>query len=171
MPETDETTEPAETVETEAEAPTVEVEEEFDKDRALATIKKQREAEKAANDRAKALEAKLKEFEDRDKSEAQKLAEAKDTAVQEAAAAKTELIRLRVAMKYGLAEDDLDLLGTGTDEEIEKRAKRLAELTKVEEPEDPKRRPRERLRPGAAPTSDPEPNDPASLAGQVSRSW
>lgn len=30
-------------------------------------------------------------------------------------------------MKYGLTEDDLDLLGTGTAEEIDARAKRLAD--------------------------------------------
>lgn len=31
-------------------------------------------------------------------------------------------------MKFGLSDEDLDLLGDGTDEEVEARAQRLAEL-------------------------------------------
>lgn len=124
--------------------------EEFDKDRALATIKKQRESEDAAKKRAQELEAKVREYEDRDKTEAQKNAEAKDVASKEAIEAKSEVSRLRMAMKYGLAEEDLDLLGTGDDEQIEARAKRLAEMT-VSSKEDPKGRPKERLKAGAVP--------------------
>lgn len=144
--------------------------EEFDKDRALATIKKQREAEKAANDRAKALEAKLKEFEDRDKTEAQKAAEERDTSKQEATEAKAEVIRLRMLVKYGLDEEDLDLLGAGDEEQIEARAKRLCERS-TGKAEDPKRRPKERLRTGATGDTEPEESDPTKLAGQVPRGW
>ena len=128
-------------------------EEAFDKDRALETIRKQRESEKAAVDRAKALEAKVREYEDKDKTEAQKLSDAKDAAAAEAAEAKAETIRLRMAMKYGLDEEDLDLLGTGDEETIEARAKRLSERTQPNE-DDARRRPRERLKPGARPNTE-----------------
>lgn len=81
-----------------------------------------------ANDRARAAEAKVKTFEDRDKSE---LELATETATSEQAAreaAENELRRYRAAVKYRLSDEDLDLLGTGTDEEIDARAKRLAAL-------------------------------------------
>lgn len=69
----------------------------------------------------------LKEIEDAEKSESQKLAEALEEAKQDAATKGTELARLRAAIKHGLSEDDLDLLGDGTPDEIEARAARLAQ--------------------------------------------
>lgn len=81
-----------------------------------------------ANDKARAAEAKVKSFEDRDKSE---LELATETAANEQAlreTAENELRRYRAAVKYRLSDEDLDLLGTGTDEEIDARAQRLAAL-------------------------------------------
>lgn len=150
-------------------APAPESEEEFDKERALATIRKQRESEAAAKKRAQELEARLKEFEDRDKTEAQKLAEAREAAAREAEEAKAEVLRLRAAIKYGLDEEDLDLLGVGDEETIERRAKRLAERSAP--PPDSSSRPRERLKPGTVPVVEPEETDPAKLAAQVPRGW
>jgi hypothetical protein len=69
----------------------------------------------------------LKEIEDAQKSETEKLTEALDAARSDATTTKTELARLKAAVKHGLSEDDLDLLGTGTPEEIEERAKRLSD--------------------------------------------
>ena len=138
---------------------------EFDKDRALATIRKQRESEAAAKKRAQELEAKVREFEDATKDEKTKLTEAKEQAASEAAEAKAEVSRLKMAIKYGLDEEDLDLLGTGDEEAIERRAKRLAERSGSSD--DPPRRPRERLKPGAAPSSEPEETDPRKLAAKV----
>ena len=99
---------------------------------------------------AKELRSKVRDFEDRDKTELQKLTEAKDEAAKAAEQAQTETVRLRMAIKYGLDEDDLDLLGTGDEETIESRAKRLAERT---QPASNDRTPREALKPGAADNS------------------
>lgn len=52
-------------------------------------------------------------------------------------AIRTEMARYKVAAKHQLSEDDFDLLGTGTEEEIEARAKRIAELRKVSAPPPP----------------------------------
>ena len=68
----------------------------------------------------------LKEFEDADKSELDKVAEDRDTERTRADRAESEAARLRAAIKHGLTSDDLDLLGEGTPEEIEARAERLA---------------------------------------------
>ena len=71
--------------------------------------------------------SKLKSFEDAQKSEAEKLADERAAEQARADKAEAEAARLRAAVKYGLSDGDLDLLGTGTAEEIDDRAKRLAE--------------------------------------------
>lgn len=142
----------------------------FDQDRAMATIKAQRESEAAAKKRAQELEARVKEYEDRDKTEQQRSAEAAEASKREAADAKAEVIRLRMLVKYGLDEEDLDLLGAGDEAQIEARAKRLSDRF-AGKADDPKRRPKERLRSGATGDTEPEEKDPSKLAGQVSRGW
>lgn len=69
----------------------------------------------------------LAEIEDAAKTEQQRLEERAAAAERERDEARVELTRLRMAARYGIGEDDLDLLGSGTDEEIEARARRLAE--------------------------------------------
>ena len=155
----------------EAKAAAEKDDEPFDKDRAMETIRKQRDSEKAALKRAEDAEAKAKAFEDRDKTDAQKTAEAKDAAEKKAAEKESEVLALRAAIKYGLDEEDLDLLGTGTEEQIEARAKRLSERGAAAKDDDTRRRPRERLRPGAAPAAEPDENDPKKLAAAVPRGW
>lgn len=76
----------------------------------------------------------LDEIEEASKSEQQKLAEAAERSRQEAAETAAELARLRAAVKHGLSDEDLDLLGTGTPEEIEARAERLAARLKAATP-------------------------------------
>ena len=71
--------------------------------------------------------AKAKELEDAQKSESQRLADQLEAAKSEGSAAKSEAARLKAAIKHGLSEDDLELLGDGTPEQIEERAKRLAD--------------------------------------------
>lgn len=78
---------------------------------------------------AKANAAKAKQFDEveaKNKTEAEKLADAKAKAEKDASAALSEAAKLRAAVKHGLSEEDLELLGTGTPEEIEERAERLA---------------------------------------------
>lgn len=68
----------------------------------------------------------LAQLEDANKSELERQAEALTRTQQERDAALTEAARLRAAVKHGLSDDDLDLLGTGTPDEIEARASKLA---------------------------------------------
>lgn len=79
-----------------------------------------------ANKEAEAARLRIKEFEDASKSEQEKAADKASEAQQRADAAEAELARHKAAIKHGLTADDLDLLGTGTAEEIEQRAERLA---------------------------------------------
>lgn len=129
-----------------------------ERDRVKAETKARKEAEKARTD----LEARLREFEDRDKTELQKAAEAQAEADKKAADAMSELARMRVAIRHGITEDDMDLLGSGSDEEIERRAQRLAALKAASAPADlpPVKRPNERLRPGATPAESVPEEDP-----------
>lgn len=69
---------------------------------------------------------KVREFEDRDKTDSQRAQEGLAEASRERDEALAEAARLRAAIDHGLTADDLELLGTGTPEEIEERAKRLA---------------------------------------------
>lgn len=137
-------------------------EEEFDLDRAKSKISKANKEAAGLRRRLRELEplaAKAKELEDRDKTEAQRATEAGEQARREAAEARAEAIRLRVAMRYGLAEEDLDLLGVGDEDQIDARAKRLAERFNAKDDRtapEPRRRPQERLRAGAVPGVDPK---------------
>lgn len=167
------------TEETEGSASTTE--EEFDKDRALATIRKQRESEATAKKRAQELEAKLKEYEDRDKSEQEKATEKAAAAEQRAATAEQATLRLEVALEK--APDGMSL------GQVRKLAKRLSGSTKEELEadadelfadfapngdgggKDPARRPKERLKSGAVPSSEPEETDPIKLAAKVPRMY
>ncbi|WP_154673992.1 hypothetical protein [Nakamurella lactea] len=119
----------------------------------------------AANYRTKLREAeplaqKARELEEAQKTEVQKLAEARTAAEARAEAAVSEALRLRIAVRHGIAEADFDLLGSGTEEQIEARAKRIAELATASAPSTtttppPSDRPVEQLRPGATPTDVP----------------
>lgn len=93
-------------------------------------IEAERKARREAEAKLKELEplaAKAKELEDAQKTEQQKLQDALDAAKADGAKATAEAAKLRAAIEHGLSKDDLDLLGNGTPDEIDKRAKRLAE--------------------------------------------
>lgn len=84
-----------------------------------------RQAEKAATDAA----ARIKEYEDRDKTESQKLTEQLAALKAEAATAKAEALRLRVAAELGLPGDLHEFL-TGDDEEsVRAKAQKLMAAT------------------------------------------
>jgi hypothetical protein len=86
--------------------------------------RKHEDAAKANAEKAKRLD----EFEESQKTEQQKFADAAAKAAETAA----ELARVKAAVKHGLSEEDLDLLGThGTPEEIDARAERLAARIKA----------------------------------------
>lgn len=127
----------------------------FDQDRALAKIKKANDEARSLRTRIKELEAfesKIKELEDSQKSEAQKVQERAQKAEQDAAEARSELARERIARRYKIDDEDLELLGTGTEEQLEARAKRIAALNaaaaKIAAVAPPSEKPVEKLRPG-----------------------
>ncbi|WP_280454784.1 hypothetical protein [Nocardia brasiliensis] len=94
------------------------------------------------------------------KSEAQRERERADAAEKLAADREAEANVLRAAAKHGIPEEDHDLLGSGTPEELDARAARLAARypsgTAPTPP--PSDRPVEGLRPGASPTPPAQPD-------------
>lgn len=87
---------------------------------------KYRTEAKANADAAK----RLAEIEESQKSEADKQAERIKALEAEAGSARTEALRLRVATKHGISDEDADLFLTGSDEEtITRQAERLAQRT------------------------------------------
>jgi len=106
-------------------------------------------------------EPKLTEYQkylDSQKTEAEKLAEAKQAAETKLAELTTTNARLMAAAAYNLPPDLIDLLGSGTDEEINARAQLLAErLSASSAPEPPaSTRPVESLTAGGRPAGEPE---------------
>lgn len=82
---------------------------------------------KKANKEAETLRLKLKEFEDRDKTEVQKLAEARAVAETEASTARTQLLRYEVAAAKKLPAEWAARLQGATREDLEADADSLLE--------------------------------------------
>ncbi len=126
-----------------------------------------------AQAKANAAAAKrLAEIEDANKTETQKLADAKAAADKAAAQAQAELARLRVAMRKGLTEAQAKRLVGETEEELEADADELLASfgqQKAAGNGGEPTRPKERLRSGAAPDEEPEETDPRKLAAMVPR--
>jgi hypothetical protein len=90
---------------------------------------KAREQEKRAKDNAEAAK-RLAEIEDSQKSDADKAAERIRQLEADAAEARREALRFKVAAKYGIGDEDVELFLTGTDEDtLTKQAERLAART------------------------------------------
>lgn len=100
--------------------------------KALAAERRLRErAEKTAashQQKLTDLQKRLQEYEDRDKTETQRLADAKDAAEREAATAKQELMRYRVAADKKLPVELAARLRGSTEEEMAADADNLLEL-------------------------------------------
>jgi hypothetical protein len=84
-----------------------------------------------ANKEAETLRLKLKEIEDRDKTEAQKLAERAAAAEQERDALKLTAMRQRIALEKGLPPQLADRLKGSTEDEMSEDADALLELVPV----------------------------------------
>lgn len=134
--------------------------------RALTSERKaRRDAEKRLND----LTARLQQYEDRDKTELQKAQEQSQQYQQELSATRVANARLMAAAIHNIPPDLIDLLGDGTDEEIDGRAQLLAEklaavaapasATEPSKPAPAAIRPVESLTPGAKPANE-APTDP-----------
>ncbi|MGW6741640.1 hypothetical protein ACWGDX_13090 [Streptomyces sp. NPDC055025] len=96
---------------------------------------------------------KYQEVEDAQKTEIQKATERAQTYEQKLADMQATNARLLAAASHNIPPELIDLLGTGTDEEINARAEVLAERLKPAEPAPAQQRPVESLTPGAAPAS------------------
>lgn len=145
----------------------------FDAERAKTKIQKANREAANLRKRLKDLEPlakKAKDLEDANKSDQEKAEERASGLEQRAIKAETDVARLKVALKKGLTETQAKRLVGENEEELEADAEELLESFKSEDDDGQvPRRPRERLRPGAAPATEPEENDPAKLADKVSR--
>lgn len=126
------------------------------------------------------LAKKAQEAEEANKTEIQKAVERAQVAENARAELEIGFTKLELAVQFGIPVDDIDLIGSGTRDEMEVRAKRLATLNaaarKAAPP--PSERPVEGLRPGAAPEppkpaddSYPESWKPQHLRNNESRSF
>lgn len=123
------------------------------KHRVLADLKKARE-ERAA------LEARLKEFEDRDKSEGEKFTERLSAAEKRAEAAEQKALRLEVAASKGLSPTQAKRLVGATREELEADADEIIEAFPARSAASPppSTKPSPSARGGTDPTEAPEPD-------------
>lgn len=114
----------------------------------------------------------LAAIKDKDKTETQKIAEERDTARSEADRANAALMRLEVVVDKGLPRSMAGRLQGTTKEELEADADELLAALRPdtgEKASDTQGRPKERLRSGTAPDTEPEETDPAKLAAMVPR--
>jgi cell division septum initiation protein DivIVA len=93
-------------------------------------LEAERRDKRAAEKRAADLEARLKEFEDRDKTESTRAIERAEAAEKAAAAAEARALRLEVASEKGLTPAQAKRLVGETREELEADASELLETFK-----------------------------------------
>lgn len=88
-----------------------------------------REREKYVDfEKFKADSERLRKFEEAEKSEAQKAADAVAAAQKAEADARAEAVRYKAAAAHGIGPDDIDLIGSGSEDEVMARAERLGRL-------------------------------------------
>lgn len=119
-------------------------------------------------DKAKPALARVKELEDASKTEAQKLAEDRDTHKGRAEKAEAQLMRLTVGLEKGLTPAQAKRLVGSTKEELEADADELLASFGNQTSTSTTTRPRETLRGGGDPTGDPEP-DIRKIAADIPR--
>lgn len=97
------------------------------------------------------------EAEEANKTELQREREAREVLQRERDDLQVGYARLELAAQYNVSPDNIDLIGSGSREEMEDRASRLGVLSSAAPTPPPSNRPVEGLRPGAS----PEPPKPA----------
>lgn len=131
-------------------------------------VEKLKAALRKANKEAEQFRLKLKEFEDRDKTESEKLADTNRSLEERARKAEIDLCRYRVAMRKGLTETQARRLVGESEEEFESDADELVAAFKANEPEATPPatggRPKEKLKPGAVVDAEPPPDRAEVLA-------
>lgn len=98
------------------------------KDAVLADLAKERSAKKAAERQLSELTKRLQEFEDRDKTESQKLTERAEMAERELNKTRAEALRARVGLAKGLPADLVERLRGETEDELSADADSLLAL-------------------------------------------
>lgn len=121
-----------------------------------AEIKKLREENAKRRVESKELQARAQKWDEYEQSQKTELEKAQDERLkleQELAQTKIENTQLSLAAAYGIKADDINLLGTGTAEEMETRAKRIQELyagaQAAQQTPPPSQRPHEGFIPGS----------------------
>lgn len=135
-------------------------------------LETERKARRDAERRAKDAEAALKEVEDRDKSDSEKLADRIAASEKRAEEAERRALRAEVAQEKGLTAAQAKRLSGDTREDLETDADELLEVFKPERSASgpPSKRPTADLRGGTDPTDDDDgPLDPDKLAAHVPR--
>lgn len=135
-------------------------------------VEKLKAALKKANKEAEQHRLRLKELEDRDKTDAERLSETNRTLEERARRAEIDACRMRVGLRKGLTEAQVKRLIGDTEEELEADAAELLESFKTAEQPPPAApagaRPKEKLRPGAVPDAEPDP-DVDQVVGAIPR--
>lgn len=145
----------------------------FDADKAKRLITNLRDDAGKAKRERDDLAKKVKAHEDSTKSDREKIEERAADAEKRATAAETELVRAQVALEKGLTPGQAKrLVGTTKEELLADADELLSEFKTDGSDQGSRRRPKEQLRPGAAPSSsDDDETDPAKLAAQVPRQY
>lgn len=116
----------------------------------------------------KASADRLKELEERDKSEAEKAAQRAEAAEKKLAEAESRALRLEIAHEKGLTPSQAKRLVGSSKEELEADADELLEAFKStdDRSDSPSRRPKEKLRPGASSQEEPDVS-PSKVADEI----
>jgi hypothetical protein len=135
-----------------------------DREKDLEHVQNLRKENKSLREKLKAAEPLLKkaqEAEESTKTEVQKAIERAEKAERAMTERDTDFARMELAVKHNIPPDDIDLIGSGTREEMEARAKRVAakNAAAMKATPPPTDRPMEGLRPGAAPEPAKPPDD------------
>lgn len=121
-----------------------------------------------ANEEAKQARLKVKEYEDRDKTDQERASEKLSDLEKNLTTAQADAVRFEIALEKGLTKSQARRLVGTTRDDLEADAEELvADLgLDVEGGTPPTRRPKERLKPGASNTDDPDP-DPDEIANKI----
>jgi hypothetical protein len=139
----------------------------------LAAERKRRQAIEAQLKELEPLAAKAQKLEEAQKTEAQKLSEKLAKANEEAAAARAEALRFRIASKHQISDEDAETFLTGSDEEtLTRQAERLVALSSAgASGPSGSRTPVENLRPGALPSPPQQTLAEQIAAAEAAKDW
>ena len=139
----------------------------FDESRARTLLAAKDADEKKLKDRLTELETAQKAADDAKLTDHQRLEKERDEAKSGMSEAQLDTARLRAAIKFGLAEDDLEFINGKTPEAVLAAAERYAERHKDDTKKSlPSNRPRTG-RGGSEPGTEPEEMDPRKLAASI----